>query len=294
VTKENIGLGVSDLDLKKEKTSIDLKIEKDDVYGPSLVSEILINKVQKEPVVGLILLPAMYKSYKYVGLLKRLKKNGIKINVIAGRGLAGIVGAVYAKTLSISKVEWLLYQLKNKAKNSKAYSSKWTKVLKEVLVKEFKSSEVQKTKIPFLLPMISKEKKLTFATSGEFRNLLIPHTSLTIKKGSFYLPFFFKQPEYMSMMKSYGVDIVIVANALGEAINLSNSNDYLYGVFSNIITQNMALGMESGIYLDLSDENKHDFIANASKLINEGYKKSETLLENVIGEIKKWKDLNNR
>ncbi|MBP9674008.1 MAG: hypothetical protein KBD63_02850 [Bacteriovoracaceae bacterium] len=100
--------------------------ENSSVVAPSVdINEKIENK---DPKIAVILLPALYHSLSYIGVLKSFEEKKITILKIGGAELGFLIAEAYARTAKANLVEWYFYQwMSDLEKSDKPFSKSWNK-----------------------------------------------------------------------------------------------------------------------------------------------------------------------
>lgn len=284
VKQENDVVDLFDPNSKDNKIKVnEAEKSNSNVYGPTHNEDHKYKtKLPKDAVVGVVLLPALYSSIKYIGLLDELNRQKLNVRVISSVGMGSIISSIYSQKQSSSQVEWFFYKNEKKLKNSQVYSKAWQKEVSRLVSKTFKDTKIEKQKVNLLVPVYDHRKdKVVFPIKGFVRDLVLSNLNLSDRDKPLMSPML-KDFDLVKPVTELGVDTVIIANALGDELKLQKESDYLMGLFGKVISNNIYMDVLDVIYIDLSEESdKNDSINNITQLINSGRKISKKFLSDI-------------
>lgn len=260
-----------------------------DFYGPKPEGDILVSTKKRDPVIGVVLLPALNLSYRYIGFLKLLEDKDIKVNILMSSGIPSLLSSVYAQSKSISKLEWVVYKrYGNKKVKEKLFSNSWKSKWKKALESDLKGKNIEQSKIPLVIPYLNrKEERTLLAKRGDNLNIAMKQLEFSGDRISGVLA----DLNYNDILKSYGADIVIIVDALGDKISLKGRDDFLYGTYNTFISKKVSQFDESSIYINLSKDSDYvDQLNNPDIQIKEGYLSSQSFVKEIILRLKDWKE----
>ena len=204
-------------------------------------------------------------------------------------GIPSLLSSVYAQSNSISKLEWVVYKrFGRKKENEKLFSSSWKKKWKKALESDLKGKKIEQSKIPLVIPYLNrKEQRTSLAKRGDNLNIIMKQLEFSGESISGVLA----DLNYNNILKSYGADIVIVVDALGDKISLKVRDDFLYGTYNTFISKKVSQFDESSIYINLSKESDYvDQLRNPDIQIKEGYITTQSFIKEIILRLKDWKE----
>ncbi|NBT59026.1 hypothetical protein EBT16_09615, partial [bacterium] len=148
---------------------------------PGLAATPQENPSTKRPGITLVLGGAGVASYATVGLLKRLKTEGVKIDLIVASGWPAVFATGYGLLKSVHDLEWFAMRLEE-TDFKKACSVKGSEELGEIskLIESFfKKSELQETRIPIVIVPGNTEREGSGAfDSGDWATPLLRTVAL--------------------------------------------------------------------------------------------------------------------
>jgi hypothetical protein len=142
---------VSDLPTKPViETNSETSVEKE-------ASETVYKKKIKTSEINLHLGPGLYNTFSYVGFLKGLEKNRIKVTSISGIEFGALMAALYAKHKKSSLVEWELFKmLQAMGADTKVFSEKWTNSVKNLIHSNFSRMDFNQLDMELKIPIWDK------------------------------------------------------------------------------------------------------------------------------------------
>jgi hypothetical protein len=121
------------------------------------VTDNVYKKKIKTSQINLHLGPGLYNTFSYVGFLKGLEKNRIKVTSISGMEMGALMAALYAKHKKSSLVEWELFKLlQGMGAETKVYSEKWRNSLKNLIQSNFARIDFNQLDIELKIPVWEK------------------------------------------------------------------------------------------------------------------------------------------
>jgi len=143
---------------KKSKSSINISDEQG-LYGPISTEATSLNSDEEvSKVIAVKLMPALYNSFLYVQILKKLEKEKIIVNVIESNGFTALIAALYADSESMTDFEWKIFKLYKSLDGLESFSGSWQDKVLEFTQKEFKNKKLFQLKKLLLIPRVSKKK----------------------------------------------------------------------------------------------------------------------------------------
>lgn len=143
---------------------------------PGLTASPQENPSTKRPGITLVLGGAGVASYATVGLLKRLKTEGVKIDLIVASGWPAVFATGYGLLKSVHDLEWFAMRLEA-ADFKKACSVKGSEEVGEIsklMESFFKKSELQEARIPIVIVPGNTEREWSGAfDSGDWSTPLL-------------------------------------------------------------------------------------------------------------------------
>jgi hypothetical protein len=132
------------------ETNTETSVEKE-------VTDNVYKKKSKTSQISLHLGPGLYNTFSYVGFLKGLEKNRIKVTSISGLEMGALMAALYAKHKKSSLVEWELFKLlQGMGAETKVYSEKWRSSLKNLIQSNFARVDFNQLDIELKIPVWEK------------------------------------------------------------------------------------------------------------------------------------------
>jgi hypothetical protein len=282
----------SAVEVFKEKSKIVTEIIQaqkggSDFYGPNFGEEVS-NPKSRNPVIGLVLLPALNLSYRYIGLLKLIKEHKVNVNIIMSAGLPTIFGSIYAQNKSISKLEWIVFKRHQSKGREVPFSKNWLGKWRKVLAAELSDKKIERSEIPLVFPFHSPENNsVHIAKKGNLLKLNMKQIDLLAANTASGV---YANINYYEILKTYGVDIIIIADALGNAVRFSGKNKKLNSVYLEQIKNKINNHNELATYFNLTkDLDVADKLDSPSRLIKEGYLIGQKFITELIKRIDSWK-----
>jgi hypothetical protein len=120
-------------------------------------SETVYKKKIKTSEINLHLGPGLYNTFSYVGFLKGIEKNRIKVTSISGIEFGALMAALYAKHKKSSLVEWELFKmLQAMGAETKVFSEKWTSSIRNLIHSNFARMDFNQLEIDLKIPVWDK------------------------------------------------------------------------------------------------------------------------------------------
>lgn len=289
VSENLVELEISDKD--KQLNIDDQTKQFDQVYGPSFKD---LNQNTQEvktpsPIVAIHLAPAGMQISGYLSLFNELESRNIKINIISGEGLSTIIAALYAKYQNSAMLEWKLYELFGKIKNSQFLSNQWKIKLKDFLEEEFKDTKMNQLSSLLIFPLeISGELKLV----DDYLIIKGLMSSLEINPKQYNSSLLNEKVDYSDFIsKKFNPDIIIQVGIYTNDVSFKESNVILRDIYSKKLT---SLSKKSEFFLNLENLNfPLDQVNNISVARKRTASSAKSIVNKIEEKIIKWKNSNN-
>lgn len=140
---------------------VKINIEKDPLnsYAEKIERKDEKTKVKKR-IIAVKLMPALYNSFLYVQLIKKLNKENMDITVIESNGFTSVIAALYANSETVSEFEWKIFKLYKALEGLKTFYGKWQTAVIEFVKKEFQNKKLYQLNKLLLIPRIAKNKAI--------------------------------------------------------------------------------------------------------------------------------------
>ncbi|MFZ9000149.1 MAG: hypothetical protein ACO20H_02505 [Bacteriovoracaceae bacterium] len=250
-------------------------------------SQVALRK-KNGPIVGMIFGPGLHKAVAHIVLIKHLRKKNIKIHLLSGHGLGAVIAAMYASGMTTQKMEWLFFKFFNEAKGEAVFSTKWLKLLDEIVISRIKSKTLQELETTTYLP--SSRKINGLYGSGNLRNILRSHLKRfsdkimaynMIEKTNFFSHKFFKK---------LGVNLLLGIDVINGDVSFQSTNEHLGTIFSEIsskiesekiLKKELIIGLSSkGFDMDSYDD--------PMPYMKEAEKQSALFVNDIADMVKHW------
>jgi len=253
-----------------EKISV-TEVRNDSGYGPEVSSEIkdktnVAQNKKRDPIVALYLGGTEISAISYILLLKQIEKRMVNIKLLAGRGIGGVIAAMYAAGIAPDRIEWLFYKLEKKS--LQPFSKEWNEELLSSIVETCGNQSIkslERFNKTFIL-LFKDQNTLRYKVSGKIENLSLLLLPNQTDRGM--LP-------SAQLLKQMGAELVvgIDMSARGEI----NSPSYVgYDLLYNYRIDNQTVEQVPLIKLIYSDEAESVQLAGQiGKLQDEWLKKRE-------------------
>lgn len=187
--------------------------------------------------VALILGPGLNRTVAHIGVLRNMDRNGIKVDFISGSELGAIIGAMYASGMTPEIIEWNFYKYFREKSNTKIFSTQWFREIDEFFLKRFQNVRVESLKRSFYLPLYSKKaRKIVYFNKGNLRNLILLNLkNISLSGNAEYSQASEFEVFNARFVKGLGAEVVIGVDALGDKVNLQESNEYIFGFYNRIL-----------------------------------------------------------
>lgn len=157
----------------------------EDSYGPIIVNNQSANNVviptSKEFHI-LYFHPEDFRSFSYVGVLKKISKNkSINPVMIGGSCFSAVISSLYSKYKDYNSFEWNVYKLHNKLKGVEFNSDEYYEQVLAFVADEFKTDEIEKLKLSGFI-LTTNNKKTSILEIGKLNTLLSKHIKDCQKK----------------------------------------------------------------------------------------------------------------
>lgn len=186
---------------------------------------------QKEtaPKINLVLHSSIYHSYAVLNLLKKLDKEEFKFDSVVTHGFASIVMALYAKDLSISTLEWKLFDFHKRLKGKKAFSKKWKTEVYEFISKEFRRVKFSDLKQSLAI-LVIEDGKVKLRRMGNVLAAL--QLAIDIKGKNNFL----SRPQIIDIeLKKLNWDINFKFAFMPEQVLLSELDGFAWGIYTRYL-----------------------------------------------------------
>lgn len=267
------------------KADINEQIDQN-TYGPVYEKESknLLDEKNRLPVFALDLVPSLYASLSYLALLKQLEENKIYPNIINTSSFTLVIAVLYAKYKSVNKVEWKLFSLLKKLRNTIIFTPQWLSAIEEFLINEFEDKRIEQLKILVTTPQGKKSQKLI--KTGKVVETIM--NSLAVSKKDSYI----NQPHfiYRDKILELGVDIYFCINALPKKFNFYVPNSFVWGLYTGI--SGMAHSDPSVNFIG-HQLLKIDKVPNMSDLFGNANESATFLNDEIKNKYQNWIDKNN-
>lgn len=181
----------------------------------------------KRPGITLVLGGAGVASFATVGLLKRLKTEGIKIDMIVASGWPAVFALGYGFLKSVHDLEWFAMRLQEQdfSKACKIKEDEKKGTLSKLIESFLKREDLRDSKIPVVIVAGNSEKEdLGIFDSGDWREALL----LTLPLPGLYRPF----PKLESSSRS---SFDLIGLGVREAQKRTNSKVFAVQMYSDYI-----------------------------------------------------------
>lgn len=267
------------------KADINEQIDQN-TYGPVYESESKksIDEKNRLPVFALDLVPSLYASLSYLALFKQLEENKIFPNIINTSSFTLVIAVLYAKYKSVNKVEWKLFSLLKKLRNTIIFTSQWRRAIEEFLINEFEDKRIEQLKILVTTPRGKNSQKLI--KTGKVVDVIM--NSLVVSKKENYI----NQPHFIYREKilELGVDLYFCLNALPKKFNFYVPNSYVWSLYTRI--SGMAHS-DSSVNFIGHQLLKIDKVPNMSDLFGTANESATFLNDEIKNIYQNWIDKNN-
>lgn len=209
--------------------------EDEDISTPTF--DATANSVStKKPILALIFGPGLNRTAGYSAFLKQLKKQNITAQMVSGSGMGAVVAAHYAAGKTPQKMEWLFYKFFNETRGKKPFSNSWLRSLEEVLLKEFRNSQIQDLKIKLVIPVYQKNPPgIKNFDQGNIFELLQAQFIFSPKSNSHYISPMESQVFNGFWMRKLGAELVVGVDALGGKILFDQPNEFLKNHYAKVL-----------------------------------------------------------
>ena len=188
---------------------------------------------------GLSVYSTLYSSFALVELFAAAEKKKINFSIIAANGFASLISVLYAKKKSSNYLEWKLFDLNKRLKDSTPFSRSWESVIRDFLEEEFKDMQLQQLKALVVIPEKVNGVTILSSTGSVVEKVM---KTLSLKnKGSFYLSPF----DYTDKMKTLGLDMNLSVAFTADKTNFNTLSGFQWGLYTT--------------YLSFIENNRHLF-----------------------------------
>lgn len=227
-----------------------------------------VSKEESLRKVYLILVPALYSSVSYLGVMDQITQNEIKIKKIYTSGFSALLVAVFAKYKKLSLAEWSLFKLVRDLKNKEPYSNAWKSTLSDFIDQEFSDLDFESLDINIWGESRSqRDIKLTEFLKKEIEidNIARIHKhidELIISSGGL-------DPER-----------TFTLSALPRKLELKFNNDYLFGNYAKMFSFHKNENL-----ININNDYKIDNSEAILKMLNLGKEKDISVIKRHFFEV---------
>jgi hypothetical protein len=290
------GVSLSENEADRSKKSINISADDNpDAYGPDLNQNSDYQSIKvREPVIGIVLGPGLYRTSIAVGILKELEKANIRPHIITGFGMGAVVSFIYAKSKNAEILEWELFNFYRKVKRVTPYSKNWKKIFVEYFSNRYGDIKLETTELTFLFPALKRDKKmkLSYIRRGKFKELLSSLVGLSKSTCSQrYCNAMLSSEFNLSSIKDLGADILIFIDSMGNRVNVDTSGGHVLGIYNKIKGVLDSGKMNFDIKVEITEPSDSiDNLGSVSEFIKLGEKRGRLLISELNDGIKLWKE----
>ncbi len=245
------------------------------------------------PVLAMVFGPGLFRIVGHLSLLRELKQEEIKINIVSGTGLGAFVAAFFALGMTSEKMEWVFYNFFRETVNDVPFSKSWRNKAEELLIRHIDNKELIISNILLAVPVFDKiSRKHVYMTRGDFKSYLLKNLEIEIGDGGDYASAFMFGPFYNpSFFRGKGADIVMGIDVLGTSVNLVSLNEYLFGSLSRISSimgkQSKSLDLYYAVNLGDGPLDARESIPMYNQL---GQEARVAFMKEIKEKIQKWRE----
>ena len=271
---------VSTVNLNSPKKE-EIIIEKNN-FDP--ISSVFENEKEKEAKISLTLYSSIYHSLASIELIKELEKKEVTFSLVSSQDFGALIVALYAKSKSISHVEWSLFKLLKNLSREKPYSKNWINIVNTFIDSEFKNLEMKDLSPKLVIVEYDDEKSIQMQTEGVVSTLLKRSIDIENKKNYLAQPLI-----YHHRMERLGGDLNLGISFIPNNPSFDKINGYTYGVITHHL--GVVLNEKDDITLFRTEKNLSlDKISPISDIIHLYKKEIESFVEVIIERKKNWQD----
>jgi hypothetical protein len=271
------------------------KIEKgalNNQYGPFCVDdkksfgEVKAKKTHK--VTTYVFGPGGYRSLALIPFLKKInyfQGGAFKPNIVLGHGVSSIVAAYYAFGFKADYIEWKFFRFIRKVKDKDAFSLSWIHILEEELLSEFKSKNIEDSKLTLIIPVYNKgTSKVRFLRRGPLKKALLQNVTMYSKHTK---PAFTKKLVNESLIEKLGGDQIYLFDLVSKGISWRKGSGDLNGIYEKAASRvNLYKEKNEDLVLDFNfSKVELDNVDQISDLMFESKKRSEQLINEKIAKL---------
>ena len=283
---------------QRKKTKIDVSLSKGiSEFGPSpdKFYKEDSKKIERQPVVALVLGPGINRVLGHLALLKSLRKYKVPWHIISGEGLSSIIASYIAMGKTPEKIEWLFYKFFNETKGVVPFSKHWINKVENIFLKNLNKKKMEDLHLSTVIPIYNRsERKVHYKKNGLLQPALRSNLYLKniLDKRKFSTPFpweVFNTRPYKSM----GVDILIGIDVIGEKFVFDRGNEFLIGIFGKVSGRISIEKNNLDMYFQLPMSSMPlDSLKNAPSTLRDVEVEGEEVSKSILSYIKEWKKEN--
>lgn len=269
-------------------------------YGPQPegVSPSLVDQSSRQPVLAIVMAPALNRSLSYLGFLQELDEEGIRPNILVGGEFPSIIGAFWAKDTSPHRIEWEFFRLINQIGDNQVYSRQWRSSIAAMINEHFEGEKLESVNEKMIVPSYEWSQKRALYHSRGFFDEILP-TQFLLNKDR-------RHSNKISLLewsaidpvavREGGADIIIYLDALSPNIALNQADSYVLGAYlkaagflrnlSNVLAEDpFAVHIQipmDGIALDQAQ--------SLPAIVGSGGEQARKSLSVIEGLLEKWKN----
>ncbi len=232
-----------------------LEISNEGGEGPVIAeNDDYVDRQEKKAkkVTAIVFGPGGNRTAAHVSFIKAMERHKLSAHIATGSGLGAVVATLYASGLRSDRIEWFFYKFFKETKGYQLFSSSWVDVVQKVLREEFGKRRIEELPIAVIIPLYdTEERRVQYFSRGPIVELLTENLKLSHNRQSRFLSSFQWEILPIRFLKSYGADVTIGVNVLGNEVLFDHWDDYLLGVFGKAIAMSKDSSKELDLNIDL-------------------------------------------
>lgn len=270
-------------------------------FGPQLTSTALQevsdeSGATREPVVAVIMAPALYRSLAYFGFMNEIARNQINGHVFLSQEVSSILSALWLSGVSSHRLEWEMFRLITELRDLSPYGRRWRRELNRFIVDHFSGEHLERLERPlYIMAFNHKESQIKLLGRGLVTDGLKTQSVLNRNRSESELISALEwrvfRPEDAFKM---GADIVIYLDALSDRPMFNYRESYLIGAYRKAAGFIREIDLEDNeniIYVNFElGEFALDHKQNLQEIMGRGRNTGQKFSPKIERVIEKWKN----